>query len=194
MAGIPDVFTVVGTEQGGGSMIETRWQTTIKEQRKKRKLILSAIFWFVIFALMMGLAGEEDRKTVAPVPEQLNPKVNKIAGILANAGSRHPAQLAKAIADTKRPRLVTAVILQESGGNITAVGLAGEFGCGQVMEEHWGAVPADPAGQVKQVEQILEELLSSSQGKIRLALNKYNGDHSGRYADQVIQRIAMVKL
>jgi hypothetical protein len=172
----------------------TYFEIRKRERQKRNRKILGGILFGLVLIGIMGVAGEEDRKTAAPVPEQLNPKVNKIAGILANAGSRHPVQLAKAIADTKRPRLVTAVILQESGGNITAVGLAGELGCGQVMEEHWGAVPADPAGQVKQVEQILEELLSSSQGKIRLALNKYNGDHSGRYARQVEQRIAMVKL
>lgn len=181
-------------------IIEQEYQRVARLKRQNRNRKLLGLFAGTLFLALLGIAGNEDlRQPVEPIRataviKPLTEQEKKIANILYSEGSRHSVPLAKAIAQTKRPRLVTAVVLQESRGDITAVGLAGELGCGQVMQEHWGPVPKDAAGQVKQVEQILEELLASSQGKIKIALNKYNGDHSGRYARQVVERIAMVKL
>ena len=182
-------------------MIEQEYQRIARLKRQKRNRNIAGALMFSAFIALLGLAGEQDRIAAQPEPitavasvKPLTEQEKKIANILYREGSPHSVPLAKAIAKTKRPRLVTGVILQESRGDITAVGLAGELGCGQVLSQHWGPVPKDAAGQVKQVEQILEELLAESQGKIKLALNKYNGDHSGRYARQVEQRIAMVRL
>lgn len=66
--------------------------------------------------------NEAPRKPAKPLTET----ETKIAKVFIKAGSPVPVEMAQAIAKTKRKRLMTAVALQESGGDPHAVGKVGE--------------------------------------------------------------------
>lgn len=124
----------------------------------------------------------------APVKEQ------KIAALLTAYHSPHPTELARVIVKMKRPRLAVAQAIVESNGDKTAVGKAGEQGIWQVMKKDWGPVPADIQGQANQYEVIMEELIRASDGNLRRALGRYNGDKSGKYAAKVMKVVSQVPL
>ena len=90
----------------------------------------------------------------------------------------------------ERPELTLTQGLLESNLNTRAVGKAGEKGAWQVREKYWGKVPKTFKGQADQAEDILNELLETSNGDLRVALRKYNGSgtKAHRYANQVCKR------
>ncbi len=107
-------------------------------------------------------------------------------------GSPEPERMAAAVSKTRRPKTLAAIAVVESRGNPKAVGDNGDSkGAFQVQQRHWQPVPESPEDQARQAEQILEELLATTRGRLRPALIKYNaGENSPpsakRYADRVL--------
>lgn len=128
-------------------------------------------------------------------PQTLTPTEQKLAAVFHEHGSPHPVELAKVVARMKRPRLAAAQAIVESDGTVTARGAAGEIGIWQVIERDWGPTPKnDIKGQADQYESIMESLIKESDGNLRKALGKYNGDRSGKYARKVLSKVEKIKL
>jgi hypothetical protein len=83
---------------------------------------------------------------------------------------------------------MAAMAIIESNGNTKAVGDSGQSkGAYQVQAKHWGEVPATATEQAQQAERILEELVQSSRGRLRIGLAKYNG--KGQKAEVYAKRV-----
>jgi hypothetical protein len=112
------------------------------------------------------------------------------------SGSRSPQEMADAVLNSHRnSRLLAAVAVVESGGNPRVVrsGYKGRHhGAFQVNPRHWQDVPLDAAGQAKQAERIIEELLMDHNGIVP-ALNAYGGDKTHKkYALNVLKELQNV--
>lgn len=143
---------------------------------------------------LMVLVGCTPKQPLKPSAPSLTATEQKLARVLQDNGSPHPVELAKVVAKMKRPRLAAAQAIVESNGTPTARGKAGEKGTWQIIEREWGPVPKDIQGQARQYEEIMEELIKSSDGNLRKALGKYNGDRSGKYARKVLSKVEKIKL
>lgn len=140
--------------------------------------------------LLAGCVKESAVAPPAPSPSPLTAKEQKLAEAFIRHRSPHPVELARVVARMKRPRLAAAQAIIESNANKHAVGSSGERGVWQIIEKEWGAVSDDLKGQSDQYEEIMEGLIKGSQGNLRRALGKYNGDRSGRYAQKVMAQVA----
>ena len=108
-------------------------------------------------------------------------------------GAVDPAGLVKAAGDGPMADLLISIAIEESNGDVNAVGKAGEEGAWQVIAREWGAVPEHLHGQAKQAERIVKELVHSTGGNIVKALARYNGGtvpgkSSWKYAGRVAER------
>lgn len=149
----------------------------------------------VVVAAVLMLLGctRPDSQVVKPQP--LTQKEQKLAEVFQQHGSPHPVELARVVVKMKRPRLAAAQAIIESDGTVTARGTAGEIGIWQVIERDWGPTPKnDIQGQADQYESIMESLIKESDGNLRRALGKYNGDRTGKYARKVLAKVEQIKL
>ncbi|EKZ5664213.1 lytic transglycosylase domain-containing protein [Klebsiella aerogenes] len=82
------------------------------------------------------------------------------------------------------PRLLKAIMTQESGGNPQAISRAGAKGLMQIMPSNFRATGvtdwSDPYQNIMAGAQILSENLKSSDGNVPLALRYYNGGYDTR--------------
>ncbi|NTV50958.1 MAG: lytic transglycosylase domain-containing protein [Geobacteraceae bacterium] len=161
----------------------------------------------VVF-MLIGLAGTVEYQTeviqermdrehaaeVARLKSVLTFKEAQLAEFYARQGSPAAVEMARATAQAKRPRLMAAIAAVESNGSPKAIGKAGERGAWQVMPFFHGDVPADPAGQMMQSEQLLDELLDQHGGNIKRAVKAYNGDgvKADAYSRRVLAMLAEV--
>jgi soluble lytic murein transglycosylase-like protein len=102
--------------------------------------------------------------TVSTLPGPISP----YDGIISKAAARHGVD----------PRLVRAVICQESGGNRTAVSPAGAMGLMQLMPQTAKDLgvndPFDAAQNIEGGTQLLGSLIHRYGGRVDLALAAYN--------------------
>lgn len=144
---------------------------------------------------LIVLVGCTPKPTPQPSAPTLTASEQKLAEVFQQHGSPHPVELARVVVKMKRPRLAAAQAIIESDGTVTARGAAGEIGIWQVIERDWGPTPKnDIKGQADQYESIMESLIKESDGNLRKALGKYNGDRSGRYARKVLAKAQQINL
>lgn len=112
-------------------------------------------------------------------------------------GSSTPQLMATAVMETKRPKLMAAIAVKESGGNLKALGdHKRSKGAFQVQAKHWKAflhekkVSKDAITQALDSERILDALLIESNGDMKIALNAYNGDYTRKkYAEKILAEL-----
>ena len=126
----------------------------------------------------------------------LTAKEARLAEFYAKEGSNEPIILAQATAKTKRPRLMAAVAVVESNGNVHAIGRAGEVTAWQIREELHGPAGVTVDDHAKSAERILEELIQESNGKLKEAVRKYNGSgpDAVKYSKRVMAKLQEVPL
>lgn len=151
------------------------------------------IFTCCLIMAAFGIAGSIDAPKFDEKPV-LTAKEQKIAAVLAKNGSDNPVKLAQAIAKSKRPRLATAVTITESNGRNVRGKSCNEKGYFQIREELHGEFNDDLHSQVQKFEEVMEKMIAESDGNLRKALCRYNGDTSGKYAAKVMARVQEVKL
>jgi len=114
-------------------------------------------------------------------------------------GVADPASLAAAVRHSPMANLLISVAIEESRGDPTAVGSAGELGAWQVKASDWGTVPQDIRGQACQAERIIRGLLAGTNGNKKIALARYNGGttppgKSFRYAERILKRAGHLQI
>jgi hypothetical protein len=171
------------------------------KQKHYKVEIKSVTFLVVLLVVALIIAGH-DFAFNEPVPQPkiemlkshgsvLNPRHAALSAFFASKGSPDPQRMATAVLGTKRPRLMAAIAVRESGANPKAVGDGGKSrGSFQVQARHWGRVSKDPVEQALQSERILEELLADNKGNLKKALNAYNGDTRRKvYAQNILNEL-----
>lgn len=85
-------------------------------------------------------------------------------------------------------KLLAAIAVKESGGDVRALGAAGERGIYQVQARYWGKVPTTVIGQTKQADRILTHLKKQKGSEFR-AVMAYNGSgrRARRYAEDIFR-------
>jgi hypothetical protein len=166
--------------------------------------IKSVTFLVVLLVVALIVAGH-DFASKEPVPQPkiemlkshgsvLNPRHVALTAFFARKGSPDPQRMATAVLETKRPRLMAAIAVRESGGNPKAVGDGGKSkGAFQVQDRHHGRVSSDPVEQALQSERVLNELIAENNGNLKKALNAYNGDTRRKvYAQNILSELSNV--
>jgi hypothetical protein len=97
-------------------------------------------------------------------------------------------ELAELIAVCKHPRVLAAIAAKESNFNDRARGKAGEIGMYQVLPHMHGHPGQTWREQTQSSERILDELVLSAGGRLRVAVRRYNGSgpKAVRYAKHVL--------
>lgn len=160
-----------------------------------------------LIAIGLGFAVKSCVLTPVPAASQLNcvechtgvaKQRAKIAAYLHKNGVDKPAQVATAVMQTKRPKLMAAMAVKES-----PTGKAGDGGQSkgyfQVKEKHWrhllheGKVSDDPVVQALDSQRILDALVEEK-GSLRKGLEAYGGSTTGKYSAMLLREMQRVKL
>ena len=177
---------------------------------KKRLLFVGAL---AVCAMSASIAftktntqANEQQVLLSETQEQPLPKESKADQLKAKriAFAREhkavdPEGLVEAVEGSEYADWLISLAIEESFGDINAIGDAGEEGAFQVIASDWGAVPKDFKGQAKQAEKILIELILASKGDHKKALAKYNGGPTPKgvsylYASRIVNRQNKLKL
>lgn len=155
----------------------------------------------LVIIVAFGIVGnieyrdQQAMEQAAKIPPcTLTLKEAKLAEFFEKNGSPHPVELAQTVAKMKRPRLAAAQAVVESNGNKTAIGKLNEKGVWQIRQELHGEFSSDLGSQSRKFEEVMEQMIRESDGKLKKALSLYNGDRSGKYAALVLRKVAEVKL
>ena len=160
---------------------------------------LLLVLALAVTMMNLDFIWEEEQQKAAPVVVESRPQTAqeaKYEQFFRKHNSPAPKQMAQAVmkAKTPRKRLLASVAVVESNGNPAAKGKAGEKGAWQIIEREWGTVPPAhrPDLQADQATIILEQLIKDSNGNLRQALCRYNGDRSGAYSAKVMRKVAQL--
>lgn len=163
------------------------------------KTILLCVTFFGIYLAMGTIERLEQRAETEPLTQQ----ETKLALWFIDHNSPDPATLSRAVCRSKKPHVMAAIAVVESGGDPKAVGDGGKSrGAFQVQAEHWGEVPIDADGQAVQAERVLEGLLARGglrRSSLKTGLARYNGggnppSAAWRYADRVLKLSRSAKM
>lgn len=104
------------------------------------------------------------------------------------------AEMAELLSTLENGKVLAAIAAKESGFNVRAKGKVGEIGAYQVRPQFWGHPGETFKSQTEKTNQILEELLSTCNGNLESALEKYNGrgEKSKRYASSVLALVSKI--
>lgn len=121
---------------------------------------------------------------------------NKYTSYFHRKGSSQPERMAYAVAQTRNPRLLSAIAITESNGRPELRNTGWKrrhHGAFQVNPRDWGNVGHSAVEQALQADMILQELTASSNGNIIKALNAYGGDKTRKkYAFNVLDELKEV--
>lgn len=163
----------------------------------KRKELLWPVIIMAVLIAAMEIRPTKNNAMVGSsivVVQPLTKKEAKLATFFIKHGAENPVKLAQVVATKKRPRLAAAqAIIESNGRNVR--GKAGEKGIWQIIEREHGVVPDDIEGQADKWEQVFEDYLACSKGRLKEALCRYNSgrpDRSEQYALKVLSIIREV--
>jgi hypothetical protein len=176
--------------------------TWMDNQNKQINMMLVCVW--VVISIILGVGYKKIIKpmftqTSVVKAETFTPcnrchnRVIEMTKYFKKAGSKHPEVMAHAVLQTKRPKLLAAVAVVETGGNhkIRATGFRhAHSGAFQVNPRDWGKVPKDAIGQALQAEAILEELTETK--PLKKALAHYGGDSTDKYSRRVLAELVRV--
>lgn len=167
--------------------------------RSSAHALIVGVIIFSVYCVVQGCEQREAKPVLKPYVAQVNAKELKLVEAFRANNSPVPHEMAAAVVNRKRPRLLASVAIIESNATPWAVGDAGEVSAWQIIEDDWGPVGETTADHAKKAEDILEKLLKENNGNIRISLEKYNGgphpgEKSRRYAQKVIETINKVRL
>lgn len=105
------------------------------------------------------------------------------------ADAARASEIAELLGKMRYGTVLAAIAAHESRFDCGAIGKAGELGAYQIRPEFWGNPGNSFRSQTEKAVSILEQLLASSGGNLRVALERYNGtgDVSKKYASRVLQ-------
>lgn len=106
---------------------------------------------------------------------------------------RVAADFAEALSQTRWPATLAAIGAAEGTFNPNEPrGSAGEMGAFRIIPKHWGKVPKDIAGQVRQAERVFAKLVA--QYGYRKAIVRYNGSgpRAEAYAQWVLKQVRRI--
>lgn len=182
-----------------------KWLRT-NQARKRNALLMIVAIITVLFFMSLTAKGAfvETDETLALFSafsddtqlralETLVLKTN-IEDVAEQHGSGDSERFARAVLNTRYPRLITGIGVAEKGGFDPGGrrGARGEKGFSQIYESQWGAVGSTIEEQVKKTEEILTILLAEANGSEEVALRMYNAGlrweckAAGRYAQTVL--------
>ena len=109
----------------------------------------------------------------------------------------HPAMLATAVMETKRPKLMAAMAVKESPRQKTGDGGQSK-GYFQVKPAHWShllhenRVSKDAVTQALDSQRVLDALIAENGGSLKRGLNAYGGSTTGSYAKMILAELQRV--
>lgn len=171
-----------------------------KRKERNEKILL---FLCACAVVLLGYSCPREKPKVECLPSHSiidvsqNFTWNRMVSYFKRHGSCTPQLMATAVMETKRPTLMAAIAVKESGGNLKALGDHKKSkGAFQVQPKHWKAllhekrVSKDAITQALDSERILDALLAENNGNMRKALNAYNGDTiKKKYANKILAEL-----
>jgi hypothetical protein len=136
-----------------------------------------------------------DRKGQAVIKQRsdLSKRIERFA-LKNGADESISVEMAELLSTLENGKVLAAIAAKESGFDVQAHGKAGEIGAYQVRPQFWGHPGDTFKSQTEKANQILEELLSTTNGNLESALEKYNGrgEKSKKYAASVLLLVSKI--
>ena len=171
-------------------------------KRTKRQMLLITLLIVALVVVVHSLASRIDK-----VPLQMQKchtslaiqvckpsRLSRMINYFKSKGIAYPEQMATAVLETNKPKLMAAVAVKEATPYTVKHGgyKKRHVGAWQVNEKLHGHAGNLPIDQALKAERILDELLKESNGDMRVALNSYGGDTHNKYAKNILKDLCEI--